>query len=380
MKKKLFSLCMATAIAICGAASVSAADGWMQETEMNAGDHSLTMVLWEDTYDSLVEAMSASDITIVGTVTSQSVEVRDEVYFTHSYVEAPDGEIYDVLQTGAMIGGNEVGVPYDAPLLEIGKEYFLSIYQTDYDELYGQYYLISGGSQGYGEFDSETMSVAAVSESHRSLFSSFSLSESNINLSDISVASVDVNSIVETYSEPVLPLDYMVWDIWNGVLPKYWVTIGNIHVTSDIYPAIEDGAASWSGEYPGLYVRKASSRSTANVDIYLSRMGDTGIIGTTTPYVDGDLYAGADRYDVIVGADIELNADTSHAFTADFWQSITCHEMGHALSLMHNGGGGNNPRAIMNPDYKLFADTWKLTEPQTEDVRKLEEKYGKEYY
>ena len=185
---------------------------------------------------------------------------------------------------------------------------------------------------------------------------------------------------METYSEPVLPLDYMVWDIWNGVLPKYWVTIGNIHVTSDIYPAIEDGAASWSGEYPGLYVRKASSRSTANVDIYLSRMGDTGIIGTTTPYVDGDLYAGADRYDVIVGADIELNADTSHAFTADFWQSITCHEMGHALSLMHNGGGGNNPRAIMNPDYKLFADTWKLTEPQTEDVRKLEEKYGKEYY
>lgn len=55
---------MATAIAICGASSVSAADGWMQETEMNAGDHSLTMVLWEDTYDSLVEAMSASDITI----------------------------------------------------------------------------------------------------------------------------------------------------------------------------------------------------------------------------------------------------------------------------------------------------------------------------
>lgn len=35
MKKKLFSLCMATAIAICGAASVSAADGWMQETEVN---------------------------------------------------------------------------------------------------------------------------------------------------------------------------------------------------------------------------------------------------------------------------------------------------------------------------------------------------------
>ena len=35
MKKKLFSLCMATAIAICGASSDSAADGRMQETEVN---------------------------------------------------------------------------------------------------------------------------------------------------------------------------------------------------------------------------------------------------------------------------------------------------------------------------------------------------------
>ncbi len=367
---------MATAIAICGAASVSAADGWMQETEMNAGDHSLTMVLWEDTYDSLVEAMSASDITIVGTVTSQSVEVRDEVYFTHSYVEAPDGEIYDVLQTGAVIGGNEVGVPYDAPLLETGKEYFLSIYQTDYDELYGQYYLISGGSQGYGEFDSETMSVAAVSESHRSLFSSFSLSESNINLSDISVASVDASTIVETYSTPGDDPNDFVWDIWNGDKPKFWVTIGNVRPPENTYSAIETGLKAWSNKYSGLTVTKASSNSQSNVAVYFSRLGNTGYVGLTEYESTGEtLDKGLNSMKIIEHIDISLNADTTHESTANFWKSIACHEMGHALGLDHHGNWVE--QSIMNPDYSSFYDSWKLYAPTSVDVNELKVHYDK---
>ena len=62
-----------------------------------------------------------------------------------------------------------------------------------------------------------------------------------------------------------------------------------------------------------------------------------------------------------------LNARVPHEFTADFWQSIACHEMGHAIGLTHNRTSGR----IMNPNYKEFYDSGKYTIPQNEHIADL---------
>ena len=68
-----------------------------------------------------------------------------------------------------------MNVLYDAPLLNLNEEYFLCLNKTDFDEEFGQYYLISGGNQGYGLYNenSETVSVASATE--RAVFSTILL-------------------------------------------------------------------------------------------------------------------------------------------------------------------------------------------------------------
>ena len=62
-----------------------------------------------------------------------------------------------------------------------------------------------------------------------------------------------------------------------------------------------------------------------------------------------------------------LKAPVPHEFTANFWQLIACHEMGHAIGLTHNSTSGR----IMNPNYKEFYDSGKYTIPQNGDIADL---------
>ena len=61
MKKKLFALGMATAIAITGASPVSAA--WSQKKIEPT--QKTTIAMWTETYDSLEEVMNNSDICLM---------------------------------------------------------------------------------------------------------------------------------------------------------------------------------------------------------------------------------------------------------------------------------------------------------------------------
>ena len=62
MKKKLFALGMATAIAITGASPVSAA--WSQKEKIEPTQKS-SFAMWTETYDSLEEVMNNSDICLM---------------------------------------------------------------------------------------------------------------------------------------------------------------------------------------------------------------------------------------------------------------------------------------------------------------------------
>ena len=74
MKKKLFSLSLATVIALSSAISVGADEYF--SVDLNTSETPSAIVLWNETYDSVDEIMQNSDVCIVGDVISQSVEDR----------------------------------------------------------------------------------------------------------------------------------------------------------------------------------------------------------------------------------------------------------------------------------------------------------------
>lgn len=78
---------------------------------------SYVTVDWSTQYNSINELKNDADIFITGTVINQTIEQRYNLYFTHSYVQSPEGKIYDVLQTGAYINGTPYNIPIEAPLM-----------------------------------------------------------------------------------------------------------------------------------------------------------------------------------------------------------------------------------------------------------------------
>lgn len=165
MKKRIVSMLLTAMIAFSTSAVAVSAESSQVQSEQTIENK--TTVSWCETYDSLYQVISNSDICIVGTVISQEIEERDGIYFTHSFVENTDGKIYDILQTGAILAGNYVNVPSDAALMENGEDYFLCLNQAECDG-YGDYYLITGGNQGYGKFDAQNSTVVAANYDERS--------------------------------------------------------------------------------------------------------------------------------------------------------------------------------------------------------------------
>lgn len=162
MKKTIAMLLAGMFTVSCGMVSASAAD--IEISLKNMQTDTINIVSWTQTYQSVDEMMEDADVNIVGTVISQTIEARgedDTLYFTHSYVEGNNGELYDVLQTGAFIDGEKMNIPYDVSLLEVGEEYFFSLNYVD-DISYGEYYLIAGGTQGIGEYDTSLSIVSAL--------------------------------------------------------------------------------------------------------------------------------------------------------------------------------------------------------------------------
>lgn len=344
--KKLFCLFLAVAIGICGAAPVSANDGLDMSQDFNMTENTVTFVEWSDTYDSAEEMIEKSDVNIIGTVISQEVEQRHDLYFTHSYVEDECGEIYDVLQTGAIIENTEINIPYDSTILELNEDYFLCLNQTEYDDTYGQYYLIAGGNKGEIKYSEMNL-----------LYSKFEKDN------DYQLQSIDSTDLIPYFGY-----------YWNKSTIYYYLSSSiKSNYGSNMVLRIETGLKKWNNK-GSIRISSTSSSTSADVLVFMNDYGATNWNGLHRPTL------GSDPHPTIgsIGSSIEMSQISLNTYyrgsnsTTFEWQAIACHEMGHSLGLNH-ATESQKANSIMNGDSgSPFYYTYHYTEPQTIDSNTVE--------
>jgi len=292
-------------------------------------------VSWSNSYDSLNELAANSDQFVTGTVVRQTTELRHDLYFTHSFISDTNGDIYDVLQTGAVINGIEHNIPYDTPLMCLGQSYALYLKQTEYDEQYGQYYLISGGNQGIGR----------------------SISEIANNLS---------------FAKSANSIPRMGW-YWNQAEVLFYVSSSiAINYGSTMTDKVRAGINSWNSSQYSISVTPTTNRNNADVCVYMNDYGATGWDGYHNP----TLIDATDSYlfdEEIIASEISLNVYLRGTGTSNNqWRAVACHEMGHSLGLDH----ASNVASIMRDGTDIYFDTYGYYQPQTADRNAIAEIYG----
>lgn len=152
---KTFSLILAAAVMICAAV-------WFLDTGNTDKEPvmpSTVSASWSEHFDSVNEMEAAADIGIVGVLSDSKTEVRGSLVFTRNIVEVVAvhsgdvqiGDYVEVLQTGGEHGNMSTPAFSELPLMEVNKEYAMFLKKTPPHEKYGQYYVISGGYQGFVE-------------------------------------------------------------------------------------------------------------------------------------------------------------------------------------------------------------------------------------
>ena len=315
----------------------------------------ITIATWAHTYQSVDEMLEDSDVIVVGTVIGQTVEQDEGLYFTHSYVEGTNDEIYDVLQTGAIINGVEENIPTDVALLENGKDYFLMLNEST------NVYHIAGGTQGVGEYDAQTDIVYSLNCNTRSLFSSMEISRYNNSINVL-----NVSDPIMTTSDPNL---YPSYCIWYTDEVSYYVHSISSSFGSSTYSNICQGAENWNG-LANISVVQTNSAIGANVSYSMGDFYLTDWVGITQ-YVD---YTEDGTMCVLEKVNIRLNyAYDQQNIYNKFWQAISCHEMGHALGLAHDSRSTQN---IMNGEiYGLLVNGERFYRPSSYDADALFQKY-----
>ena len=97
---------------------------------------------------------------------------------------------------------------HKAELLELGEEYFLCLDQVESDN-FGTYYLIMGGNQGYGTYDSSSGYVQMINDVDRSVFDTFSI-ETPESVSIDCISNFVDNTRVETRA--ITPAEGHKWN------------------------------------------------------------------------------------------------------------------------------------------------------------------------
>ena len=120
-----------------------------------------------------------SDLIIVGKVFSSLEEDRKGLTFTRHVIEIKKvykgevkiGDTVELVQTGGRSADGFSNAPAEVPLLDSEKEYLLFLYETEPNEIYGQYYLITGGFRGVAEIKDDK--CIAVSSENSSMVNQF---------------------------------------------------------------------------------------------------------------------------------------------------------------------------------------------------------------
>lgn len=353
--KKLFSIFLATAISICAVTPCYAYEEINIPADMEQHLSSITIVDWTETYDSLKDVVYNSDVCLIGSVTSQEIEMREDIFFTHSYVQTEDGNTYDVLQTGAIIDGVGINIPYDAALMETGNDYFLCLDEATSDNN-GQYYLITGGNQGYGEYDVHSDLVTEINLTERSVYQTFQLNNIETYMLE---PSLDI-AVTPKAITPQSPDEY------------YWVpseiaccvrsSIGNAYGNT-VEDGIRAGVTAWnSTNAPYVYI--TGSTPSNGVTVNMGDYGATGWDGQATTHFNTSTHAAT-------SATIYLSTHYLNSYLDDegLWKALACHEMGHVLGLDHNE---TVTRTIMREStidyYNYKGSSPKYITPQSVDI------------
>lgn len=120
------------------------------------------LATWNESYDNIQELTNNADVIVKGRVLSSEPQIREDMVFTMNHLEVQEimqgttlnnASIIDILQTGGSMDGIITEPIKEAPLLKPDQDYILYLKLTEYDEVYGQYYLIEGGYQGIAYID-----------------------------------------------------------------------------------------------------------------------------------------------------------------------------------------------------------------------------------
>lgn len=165
----------------------------------------ITTASWSLVYESADMLINDADIIIRGELIEEIPELRNDMVFTYERIVVTEvykgdvsaGEILDVLQTGGDYGSVSTPSIDEAPLFsevistaDIKEtEFILCLKQTEYDDLYGSYYLICGGFQGVGIINeyADTEIVVSLINLDDAVIDGFTLSEIEIIASEMNV-------------------------------------------------------------------------------------------------------------------------------------------------------------------------------------------------
>ena len=324
-----------------------------------------SQVSWNSHYDNIGELYTNSDLVAECVFLSSNPENRFDLVFTHEYYKVVSvskgsiakGSIIDVLKTGGSIDGLSTPVPTEQPLYEDlqleanSLSVILFLKESEYDTLYGQYYLISGGYQGFLLKDTSHDNLTYYSTDIQLFANSNKVNSlgtrteatppSGIKWGKYSLKYYLSTSIATTYNTSVRNYVKAGIDSWNG-LSSWSLTENTLGASNDIFIFMNDyGSTEWDGLTSFTQINETEYVSSAHTSINVNSYKNAPGAFTTIEYLR-------------------------------LWREIACHESGHSIGLHHYSGSMDSVmKEHTNEIYNVSVGTPLIYTPQTVDINGL---------